>query len=964
MISLLPSKRLFFLLFFLAGSCLISFAQTIKGTVSDAKSGESLIGATVHIEKAGAAFNTAVKLDGIYLFKDVPAGTYKLQVKYVGYKTTNEYTVEAIAGKTSVLNVSMVNNSSALGEVAITEHVSRETDNSARNVEKNSNNTLNVVSANSIAISPDVIVANVLSRVSGISIDRSNTGDAQHVIIRGMDKQYNTVLINGVKIPSPDNKNRYVPLDIFPADIVERIEVSKSLTPDMEGDASGGVVNLVMKTAPDHLRIEGNVGTGYSQLFFDRSFMSFNRGTVNSKAPGEINPGAAAVISDFPYQNVVTKSGNAPPNANASITLGNRFLNNKLGVIFSGNYQNSYQGDNSFVVVQENTVGPSPNINTPNQETAFQSSYNRQYSSQLSRLGTIASIDYKFNDKNSISLFGTYLQLDEYRVRQTQTSTYSGYSYQGYIATNGKDDLTETRTDLQNIYNITLKGKHRISNAFSLDWTLANSEATHKQPDIAEFKTTYQTSPDLAKGQNQPDPNNPGSSVFVTPDIINGPVTVGNESRVWTHNTDKTASGFLNLHYGIKVFGRKAAFSAGGELFHRTRDNFVDSYSLPNTYITGTNNAELYTSVPEAAFSFDLKPANALGSSASDPGVYTFTENIQSGYGMVKYFASDRLDFLFGVRIENTYQNYYSNLPVNLPGKTATITYIDYLPSINIRYALTDNQAIRGSYFESILRPAFADFIPYPDQTPDDPYANIGNPYLQHTTVDNYDLRYEFFPGVFDEFMAGGFYKHLTNPIEKVLEPGASGATLFLTPENLGNAQNYGAEFVAKKFFGNIGVSFNYTYTNSQITTPKDIQVVNMPVSKRDQTRPLQGQAANIGNISLLYKDQKHGLDAQLAVSYTGERIAAVSRYYGLDTWEKPSTYLDFSAQKQVGKHFIVFVKANNLLNTPYELFIKQNNTKDYSGLLKYEHQESPNYTTVQYDQYYARYNLGTRFKF
>jgi len=964
MISLLPSKRLFFLLFFLAGSCFTSFAQTIKGTVSDAKSGESLIGATVHIEKAGAAFNTAVKLDGIYLFKDVPAGTYKLQVKYVGYKTTNEYTVEAIAGKTSVLNVSMVNNSSALNEVAITEHVSRETDNSARNVEKNSNNTLNVVSANSIAISPDVIVANVLSRVSGISIDRSNTGDAQHVIIRGMDKQYNTVLINGVKIPSPDNKNRYVPLDIFPADIVERIEVSKSLTPDMDGDASGGVVNLVMKTAPDHLRIEGNVGTGYSQLFFDRSFMSFNGSTVNSKAPGEINPGAAAVISDFPYQNVVTKSGNAPPNANASITLGNRFLNNKLGVIFSGNYQNSYQGDNSFVVVQENTVGPSPNINTPNQETAFQSSYNRQYSSQLSRLGTIASIDYKFNDRNSISLFGTYLQLDEYRVRQTQTSTYSGYSYQGYIATNGVDNQTETRTDLQSIYNVTLKGKHRITNAFSLDWTLANSEATHKQPDIAEFKTTYQTSPDLAKGQNQPDPNNPGSSVFVTPDIINGPVTVGNESRVWTHNTDKTASGFLNLHYDTKVFGRKATFSAGGEVFHRTRDNFVDSYSLPNTYIPGTNNAELYTSVPQATFSFDLKPANALGSSASDPGVYTFTENIQSGYGMVKYFASDRLDFLFGVRVENTYQSYYSNLPVNLPGKTATITYIDYLPSINIRYALTDNQAIRGSYFESILRPAFADFIPYPDQTPDDPYANIGNPYLQHTIVDNYDLRYEFFPGVFDEFMAGGFYKHLTNPIEKVLEPGASGATLFLTPENLGNAQNYGAEFVAKKFFGNVGVSVNYTYTNSQITTPKDIQVVNTPISKRDQTRPLQGQAANIGNISLLYKDQKHGLDAQLAVSYTGERIAAVSRYYGLDTWEKPSTYLDFSAQKQIGKHFIVFVKANNLLNTPYELFIKQNNTNDYSGLLKYEHQESPNYTTVQYDQYYARYNLGARFKF
>src|SRR6202000_2373193 len=149
---------------------------------------------------------------------------------------------------TVVLNIAMADNSTSLTEVVVSARASRESDGSARSVEKSANNTLNVVSANSIAISPDVIVANVLSRVSGISIDRSNTGDAQHVIIRGMDKQYNTTLINGIKIPSPDNKNRYIPLDIFPAELVEKIEVFKTLTPDMEGDASGGVVNLVMKT--------------------------------------------------------------------------------------------------------------------------------------------------------------------------------------------------------------------------------------------------------------------------------------------------------------------------------------------------------------------------------------------------------------------------------------------------------------------------------------------------------------------------------------------------------------------------------------------------------------------------------------------------------------------------------------------------------------------------------------------
>src|SRR5665213_3388781 len=572
-------------------------AQIIKGNITDAKTGETLIGATVHIEKGDAKFNTSVKLDGTYIFKNVPAGTYQLQVHYVGYKTSKSYTVEASSGESVViLNVAMVDNSTALNEVKVIEHASRESERSARSDEKNSNNTINVVSANSIAISPDVLVSNVLSRVSGISIDRSNTGDAQHVIIRGMDKQYNTVLINGVKIPSPDNKNRYVPLDIFPAELVERIEVFKTLTPDMEGDASGGVVNLVMKTAPSRLKIEGNFGTGYSQLFFNRAFSSFDNSTANSKAPGESRPGTTASISDFPYHNLITKTGNAPSNAYASMTLGNRFLNDKLGVVFSGSYQNTYQGNNTFVVVQENTVGPSPNINTPNQETAFQSAYNRQYSSQLNRIGAIASLDYKFNDNNSINLFGTFVQLDEHRVRQTENLTFGGYSYQGFYGTNGIDNYTETRTDLQNIYHVTLTGKHKITKAFSVDWILANSEATHKQPDIAEFHTSYRTSPDLVNGKNEPNPNNPGNTVFVTPDIISDPVVVGNEYRVWTHNTDKDFSGYLNLHYETKIFGRRAIFSTGGMFRHKTRDNFVDGYSLPNTFITGTNNAELYTS--------------------------------------------------------------------------------------------------------------------------------------------------------------------------------------------------------------------------------------------------------------------------------------------------------------------------------------------------------------------------------
>jgi TonB-dependent receptor len=941
-----------------------SFAQTIKGNVTDAKTGETLIGATVHIKNEHAGFNASVKLDGSYLFKNIPAGIYKLQVTFVGYKTTNEYAVEATTNGAAVLNIAMVDNSTALHEVAITEHISRESDYSARADEKNGTTTMNVVSANTIAISPDVLVSNVLQRVSGITVDRSNNGDADHVIIRGMEKQYNTVLINGVKIPSPDDKNRYIPLDIFPADLVASIEVIKTLTPDMEGDASGGVVNMVMKSAPDHLEIEGDLGTGYSQLFLDRGFSSFNGSTVNSKAPGQyLPPGAPASISDFPYQNLVTKTGNAPPNTNASLTIGNRYLNNKLGVLFSGTYQNSYEGSNGFAVIQENTVQSAVNYDSPIREPSFQSSYNRQYSSQLSRLGTIASIDYKFDDNNVINLFATYLQLDEYRVRNSVNSVYSGYSYNGYLATNEVDNLTETRTDKQSIYNFTLKGKHKVTKAFSLDWILADSKASHNLPDDAEFKTEYETSP--GNGTNVPTPGSPGSSTYVAQTQVDGPVVVDNESRMWEINTDKDLSAYLNLHYNLDIFGRKAIFSAGGMIRHKTRDNFADTYALNPVADPGSvTGNETYVSIPASTFTFN-SPSDATGSTAYDGGTYTFEENIHAGYGMLDYAISDRLNAVFGLRYESTYQTYNSNLPVTFPGKYATIVYGDYLPSINLKYSLTDDQAIRAAFYKSILRPAFADIVPFGDPVADEYYNTVGNPYILHTAIDNYDLRYEFFPGVFDEFMVGGFYKYLINPIERQLAKSSDGAALAITPVNLPNAYNYGAELNAKKFFGNIGFAVNYTYTQSVATSPKLFPVENQTTTVyKNQTRPLQGQADNVGNVSLLYKSPKYGIEAQLALSYTGERIAYVSEYYDLDTWERATTYLDFSAQKTIGKHFEVFVKVNNILNTPYELFIKQNNSLDYNSILKYPDQKSPDYTTLEYDQYYTRYNMGLRFKF
>ena len=940
--------NLVFLLFFLTISN--SFASTISGYIFDKNGREQLVGATVVLQPGSA--NSSSMLNGKYLLNNIQAGKYQIKVSYLGYSPIDT-TLSILANADLKLNFFLASNSTNLNTVVVTAKGGKESDGYAKRAEQRAENIVNIVSANSIAISPDITVANVMARVSGVSIERGNTGDGQYAIIRGMDKRYNTTLINGIKIPSPDNKNRYVPLDIFPSDLIERIEVSKSLTPDMEGDASGGVINLVMKTAPDEFRLEGNVGAGYSALFSQRPFDSFSTSYVNKKSPAEIlGTGIEAPISAFPYQNLVTSTKKSPVNSNYSLTIGNRFLNKKLGVIFSGSYQNTYAGNNASRLVENATLGPAQGPNAEMTQV-FPEFLTRKYSSLTNRLGLITTVDYRFNPNNSISLFGTYLQLNEDRVRQTNDLLLGNYSYQGYTGGFQQSFETQTRQNLQNIYSLILHGNNRFAQMAYADWSLAYSGAKQQLPDMAAFNITQEISP-----------NTSGTATSIS----YGPLTVRPEKREWAHNTDKDLSGYANLHFDTEIMNHKSLFTFGGMFRHKSRDNYDNKYSL-NAPPDVNSVDQKYISIQASQFKF-IPHTDALGTAFSNAGVYTFNENVQGIYGEAKYFIKDRFDVLFGLRVENTNQVYDSSLPETIAGKSASISYMDFLPSLNAKYSLSNNQALRLSYFTSVLRPAYSDLVPYLDKTgfSQDDFGTIGNPNLQHTVITNFDFRYEMFPTGLDQFMIGAFYKSIVNPIEYALVQTSYAADLELTPNNFGTAHNYGLEAVFRKFFGVLGISGNYTYTYSLINStkkftyidPADNSFHNIDVN---QPRPLQGQAAHIGNVSLLFKSGKSKVDAQLAMVYTGERINTLSMYKDLDNWERPTVNLDFSAQKEFGHHYIIYVKINNLLNTPYQLVVKQTN-RAYSGINKLPIQDSPNYATIEKDLYYARYSLGFRFKF
>lgn len=915
--------------------------QTIKGKVADAKTREPLTGATVELEKehgSNIRIFTAVRLDGSYIFRNIPAGDYELKVKMIGYKTSKEVKV-TVTSKEEVKMIDMVmkEESKELEEVRVSGK-NAESDKAIRKMEKNADYVQNILSQKAIELSPDVTVANSLQRVSGLTIQRSSSGEGRYAIIRGMDQRYNNTLINGIKIPSPDDKFRYVPLDLFPADLLERLEVVKALTPNMEADAIGGSMNLVMKNAPVKFLFNVHAAGGFNTLFSDRPFSSFNNKVINQKDPSEMNgPEYVAKDADFPRENLRFKNITTPINSQLGLTVGNRFLNKRLGVLLGVSFQNNYRGSNSVFNQQEKAPTYRRNLggiadNNYDNSAAFGDSYIRQYSTLQRRLGINNKLDYVFNENNKLSLFNLYVHMDEFQSR---------YSIDSVLGPN-KGNVKEfyrSRWQIQSIYNSTLQGDHTLSKLLKLTWSAVYSYAKQQIPDQAEYEVD--------------------NSIKVTPKVY----TLNDMTRKWQHNSDQDLAGYLNFIYTPAIHDTKVEFSAGGLFRHKTRNNYYNEYSL-----NPKGTAPVFTSIDDAEYNF--KTGGGIGT-PDNGNDYSVTENTSAGYIQAKFMATKKLQVLGGTRVEHTDQNYQSALSeIGNDAAYGHKWYTDILPSLHLKYLLSTKENLRLSYFRSLVRPGFFEITPYYIQT--EYYYEQGNPYLKHTTADNIDLRYELFPNGADQVLAGAFYKRIHNPIEIVFPDHVqAGQNIALKPDNLGDATNYGLEFVVTKYIGKFGINANYTYTHSAITTNKYYlsydTVSGRPQTKViGQTRPLQGQAKHIGNLSLLYKDSKVGLDMQIAFVYTGERIVQVAQYYDLDSWQQPYSQLDFSFEKRIVKHFSCYGKINNLTNSKTNVVIKQPYVLDQgTGTLdQIAGQSDHKNTFVQSDQYKLSFLFGFRYKF
>jgi outer membrane receptor protein involved in Fe transport len=215
---------------------------SISGIVTD-DSGAVLKGAQISIESKD--INVVSDEQGRFFIHGVDPGSYTLTISYVGFAVLND-SVSVSAGQTANEVAKLQVKSQSESILVTAPRLTGEAE--AVNIERTADNLLQVLPAEVIRSLPNANMADALGRMPSVTLERDE-GEGKYVQVRGLEPRLTNATIDGVDVPSPESGVRQVKFDAIPADLVESVQVSKTLQPNMEGDGIGGSVNLITKMA-------------------------------------------------------------------------------------------------------------------------------------------------------------------------------------------------------------------------------------------------------------------------------------------------------------------------------------------------------------------------------------------------------------------------------------------------------------------------------------------------------------------------------------------------------------------------------------------------------------------------------------------------------------------------------------------------------------------------------------------
>jgi len=882
-----------------------AYAQTgkISGVVSDTKTGETLIGVTVKIK--GTTKGVSTDVDGKYTLQAMANGKYTLEFSYVGYQTKEVSDIEVKSPAVTNLSVTLSEASGQnLGEVVVKASFKQESINTLYAQQKNSTLISDGISSEQIKKSPDRNTSDVLKRVSGATIQ-----DNKFVIVRGLSDRYNTATLDNSTLPSTEANKKAFSFDIVPSNLVDKITISKTATPDLPADFAGGAVQIVTKDIPDQNFLSLGVGYGYNSQSTFKDFLATKKNVQNYLG---FEDGSKQLAENFPSSEQVAKGTlTSSKNIAALKSLPNDLTVKNRSALPTQNYQLSlgrvkhFESGNTFGALISATYRNAQTINQDVERNFYVYNYTDNQYKFSTNLGGLANFAYSFG-KNKISFKNIYNRNydDTYAER---TGIKDGNALNRFYAY----DIMQ-----KSLFKTTLEGDHQIGEGNNkLKWTASYSNIGNNQPN--QLKINY-TKPLAA--QNDP-------SVLYQANIT----SLGKDNtRLFSDLNEDIYAGDVNYSTPFKLFDASTTFKVGLGSQYRDR-NFTARFI----------GAELITNNPDLQTQIRSLPVNQIFSqSLFESGVYRLAEvggeldsykaNSFTNYGYVmldqKFGESFRA--VYGARVES-----YNVKVMSISKTYVDDSQVDVLPSVNLTYSLTKKANLRASYYRTLARPEFRELSlsSYYDY---ELLGNItGNPNLKRSLIDNADIRYEIYPEAGQLFSVSAFYKHFTNAIESYRYDVLStpDVSFFNTPK----AYTYGLEFEGRKnlnfiagsnFFKNTTAYVNLSLIKSKVTNPTDQNYI-------DKTRPMVGQSPYVINAGLQHSALDNKLNLNILYNKIGRRIVQASGINFPSTWENPRDVIDLQVSYKVLKSKGEFkLNAGDILNQRSIIYFDYNGDKKYNG--------------------------------
>jgi len=895
-------------------SVLLFSQNFIKGVVTDADNGESVIGCNILLQ--GTTLGTVTDFDGNYELKNVPAGTYNIIFSFISYDKSIQK-VEITKDAQITLNIKLNSSSQVIQDVVVTAQRRTDTELTMLTSTRKSLTIANGITSQQIARSQDKDASEVIRRIPGVTIR-----EGKFVIVRGLTERYNSVWLNGTSTPSSESDVRAFSFDVIPSGQIDNILIYKTPAPELPADFAGAMINVKTKSLIDRNSISVSASVGYNQLSTGKTFYSSEGSKTDWLGYDKtVRVIPSTVPSTEDYKNLfdqtnaakkeqinsISKSFNtnltpyitvAKPDADLQLGINRRFRlgDISIGTITALGYNSTTTSEQGFRAAY---------LNFPDTSYRYQQ---MTYQSKI-RVSALSNWTFTFGDNQRIEFRNLFNNMGANR-----TVLKEGFDF--YSQSN--DRSYELGYESRLTYSSQLAGTHSFnSEATKLDWVVGYAYANKNQPDLRRVKaTSYDSEPDTQYTMGF---NTQGAS-----DAF---------GRLFMQNNENILSAGLNFSQKINIDKFQPEIKVGAYYENKQRE----FNSRVFNYVKGATSSFHYTQLDtynktvafdDAMFQsirnmlntkIDYNTGLVLLDASQNADSYNAANQLFAGYLAINLPFTKWLNVYTGVRIEkNTLQldgfkrDGTDNTPINV-----SIDSLNVYPSLNTTININEKMMLRFAGGKTVNRPEFREVSPFVFYNFEENATTYGNPLVRNSYITNVDARYEWYPTSEEIISLGVFYKHFKDPIESKILYTGSGWNY--TYDNAEKAQSYGIEFDARKRLhefeksGSLKFLSNLTFVvNASII--KSIILTDSIVEGESQ-RVLQGQSPYIINVGLYYNDTKAGVMGSVMFNKAGKRIAIVGDKDIPHIYEMPFNSLDFTFEKKIFEKISIKFGIKNALD-------------------------------------------------